>query len=576
METPSDVVGQDNGKAQLVVDANGNIISVGSAGRAAPNAFNNIALGNGQTGLNFNIAEAAYPVTLVSARMLLNSAESPHHTQGIAIPTSNASTSSPLGFGNVLVGQSKQATLTISNTGAEGSELSGTFPAASGDFGPQDASPFGPLAATDAANQEYAYAPTTRGTNTQTITVTTDAGNLPVTLSGTGVAPVTSINQSNAGYTLVTQTKTATVTVKNVGDGNLSGAGDVSNLNGSVAAGSGSFSGDGGDVSLTDNTSQSFDYTYAPTMRGAASAVVAATFTNGNPDGTNSSYSQDVTITGTGVAPVQSIDISAINVGLVRIGTTGTAGITVNNIGDGNLSGLGDTSNLAGTVSAGITQFTGGGSVSLKDGASKTFDFTYTPTSHTTDSTSITIALTNGSSDGKNLAQTVTAPISGQGVGPIYSSSHAPNSVLDFGTTTGSPPPPLTLDITNASTDDNGGDATLTDLTLLSAAISGDSSSLFSVADFVAGTVLHAGDLLNLQIDYTGDVGMNLATLTIATDQSAALGASGTNFVYQLTANGAVLQPTPEPSTLWLLGTGAIGLFAVRRRRQRSATRSGS
>jgi hypothetical protein len=51
-----------------------------------------------------------------------------------------------------------------------------------------------------------------------------------------------------------------------------------------------------------------------------------------------------------GVAPVVNLDTSQTNAGNVRIGTTGSVQTTVKNVGDGNLSGLGDVSNLHGTV----------------------------------------------------------------------------------------------------------------------------------------------------------------------------------------------------------------------------------
>ena len=48
-----------------------------------------------------------------------------------------------------------------------------------------------------------------------------------------------------------------------------------------------------------------------------------------------------ITLTGTGVAPMQSVNATAANAGLVRTGTTKAASFTVHNIGDGNLGGNG-------------------------------------------------------------------------------------------------------------------------------------------------------------------------------------------------------------------------------------------
>ncbi len=562
--------GQDNGTAQMVLDKDGNIVSTGTAGTLARNAYNNIALDAGQTGVNFNLAEAAYPVALMSARLLMNVPEVPPHTSGTPILTSNAGTASPLDFGTVLVGASSTQTLTVSNAGSQGSAISGTLPTARGVFAPDGDPAFGPLSPGDSASQEYVYTPTARGDDTQDVSVVTDAGNLPVTFTGTGVAPVASVGQTDGNYALVRQTNSAVITVTNLGDGNLSGLGDQSNLHGSIAASSGVFAGDGGDFNLADAGSKPFEYSYTPTVRGTQSTTVTASFDNGNPDGTNTLYSQQVTISGTGVAPVQSVDTSAADAGRVRIGTTGTASITIRNVGDGNLSGLGDVSNLAGTISAGTGAFAGAeGAINLTDSASHAFSYSYAPTAHAPDSAAITVAFTNGNEDGTNNAQTVSAQLIGQGVGPVFSSDLLPASTLDFGTTSGTPTS-LTLGISNDSTDDAGGNATLIDLTLLSAAISGTDADYFSVADFVDGTVLHAGYSLPMEIGYNGDVGERLATLTITTDQNAAFGAAGDTFVYTLSANHAPIVVVPEPSTITLFGVAAIGLIAFlgfRRRR---------
>ena len=229
-----------------------------------------------------------------------------------------------------------------------------------------------------------------------------------------------------------------------------------------------------------------------------------------------------VTLPGQGVAPVQSVSAGTA---LVRLGTTGSASVTIKNIGDGNLSGLGADSNLAGTVSAATGTFTGSGATfSLLDNASQNFSFAYTPASRAVDTAPLAIHFTNGNSDNTNQSQDVTATLSAQGVGPTYQSDLAPNSTLDFGTGTPGAITPLILKISNISTDANGGNSALTDLTILSVALSGQDSSLFKIAGFAPGAVLHEGDLLDLEIDYTGrgPDGTKLASLTITTDEGVA------------------------------------------------------
>jgi peptidyl-prolyl cis-trans isomerase A (cyclophilin A) len=74
MATATTVAGLDNGTTQKIIGTDGTtVISTGSAGTSAINAFKNITLTAGQSGVNFNMAESAYPVELMSVRMLLNS-----------------------------------------------------------------------------------------------------------------------------------------------------------------------------------------------------------------------------------------------------------------------------------------------------------------------------------------------------------------------------------------------------------------------------------------------------------------------------------------------------------------------
>jgi hypothetical protein len=122
----------------------------------------------------------------------------------------------------------------------------------------------------------------------------------------------------------------------------------------------------------------------------------------------------------------------------------------------------------------------------------------------------------------------------------------------------------LFLNVSNASTDPNGGNPALTDLTLLNAEITGSDSGLFLIVGFTPGTVLHQGDLLTLEITYngTGAHGERSAMLTIVTDEGVAIGASGDAFTYQITASLA-----PEPSSLVLLAVGGLFLGGLTWRR---------
>jgi hypothetical protein len=269
-----------------------------------------------------------------------------------------------------------------------------------------------------------------------------------ITLIGNTVAPIDASSGGNAGYALVGNSSSVLVTVNNTGHGNLSGAGTVSNLNGSIASASGLFTGAGGTVSMLDTSSTTISYTFAPTVRGTASTTVTGTFSNGDATGGNAAHSDTLTLTGTGVAPVQSVSVAnngapgstpgTGQLGYVLVkstanpGATASATLTVNNIGNGDLAGTDSSTlqtNLHGTQGAsGSSVFVGsGGTVNLQDvngaGGSTTASFTYNfaPTSSGAQSTAVTTTFTNGSTNNQNQAGTVTTTISGTGVAPINS-----------------------------------------------------------------------------------------------------------------------------------------------------------
>lgn len=697
MESSSTLLGQDNGAGQIVVDKDGNILSVGSAGTAQVNAYNDVWLGDAQSGTNFNFVQETYPVSLVSARLLLNSSTGIPRVDSIAIPdtVTNTDDSSVLEIVNVLVGKQGSANLTFSNLGSAGSKLEGVFTGASDEFGSADDSPYGPLDAGDSASREYTFTPTVRGTITQDVSVTSDVGNTIVTLSGKGVAPVSSVpssvtaytlvgrdgvasvtiqnigdgnlsglgdesnligsinaftgdftgdsesfslkdgesktfdfitfaptdrddvrsaeitadflngnsitdgdsvsgdnsahtldnitvtcqgvapissfTQQSAGYVLVKKTGTASVTIQNLGDGNLSELGDESNLKGVLNGSTGTFVGDGGDINLEDGgASEAFEYTFTPTVRGETTTTLTADFTNGHSDGTNAPHSlNNIEITGIGVAPLLEVKTDFVDAGYVRIGSTGTSAITLNNIGDGNLSGLPyEESNLIGTITAGTGSFSGDGSdISMYDNDSQAFHFTYAPTVRGEESAAITLDFINGSDDGMNNAQTVNIDITGCGVRPEFSSDIAPDSILDFGLVPEADTKSLFLEVSNITTDLDGGDRTLIAMTLISVGITGTDAELFSVEDFTPGTVLNAGDLLSLEIFYngTGDHGDHLAVLTILTDEGTAYGFDGNSFTYQIQA-----QLAPEPGSLVLLAIAGLVIGGMTWRRRTS------
>ncbi|MBX3414554.1 MAG: choice-of-anchor D domain-containing protein [Pirellulales bacterium] len=447
-------------------------------------------------------------------------------------------------------------------------------------------------------NPVYDYNPTARGADSENLVHsftngnpdgTNTAVNLQINVTGQGVAPLTTpVDQSanNAGFILVGTSGTASVSMTNNGDGNLSGLGAVSNLNGTLPTTLGEFNLTSsptplGTISVPDHTTHTYSYTYTPTGRGADSENGLMSFTNGSPDGTNQATSEAYVVQGQGVAPVQAT--SSVDAPLTRItyltpgpGNTNPPSVTVHNNGDGNLSGLGAVSNLNGTIDTGTdARFTGGGAAfSLTDHTNVNYAINYQPTTHTIDSSTFTVSFSNGSADGTNQAQVVPVTVSGQGVGPIFNglpydtdNNPAPGNTLDFGSVVIGANGQLQLDISNITTDPNGGDPTLTDMTLISATITGPDAVEFSLPGFVPGTVISAGGLISYFVNFDPlfPPGIKTATLTFLTDEDAVFGMPGNSYSFTLVGLAA-----PEPASVLgfaLCTIGGVVAYRLRRRR---------
>jgi len=223
--------------------------------------------------------------------------------KGIVATPALTGSPDPVDFGAVLVGFAADQTVTAENTGDDRSTLSGDFGAVDSPFSPADTDAFGPLDDGETAMRDYTFAPNQRGAFSDDLLITSNAGDQTLELTGKGVAPVADTEDGDAGFVRLGTAATATAKITNLGDGNESGLGEISNLTGEIGSIATEFDGLGGLINLGDGEMATFDYTYTPTDRGLDNETVSVSFDNGNPDGTNTAVTGDVALSGQGVGP---------------------------------------------------------------------------------------------------------------------------------------------------------------------------------------------------------------------------------------------------------------------------------
>jgi hypothetical protein len=362
-----------------------------------------------------------------------------------------------------------------------------------------------------------------------------------------------------------------------------------------IGAASGEFSGVGATSASLGAKTLSSNFSFAPPSRGLATDSISVTGKNA-AGAKVTTQSGSVVLSGVGVAPVQGVTTDAG--ALARFNaygsaganstTAGVTGVTVKNSGNGDLAAasLGVARNLNGSFgSPAVGIFLGpvtGGGFSLTDGTTTDVTYSFNPTARGVATSTVTGSFSNGSSDGKNTAQTVTETLSGAGVGPTYSSAfgatqvaatanlaaantntpvaNTGESTIDFGSIDSHQTETLYLDIGNTTTDANGGNALLTDLSLESASIIG--SSFFTIP--TVSTILDKGGehFAAITFSTSGVSGAFSAVLTFQTDASAGFGLAGDTFSY-----GLVGTAVPEISTwaMMLAGFAGFGLSGLGR-----------
>ena len=248
---------------------------------------------------------------------------------------------------------------------------------------------------------------------------------------------------------------------------------------------------------------------------------------------------------------------AVVDFGNVRVATTGTAALGIRNDGDFGSNLSGDVPAPAAGVFA-LVDATAFGPLGMGETATKTYS--YAPTVRGPESEAI------GEITGDDTPD-ADAPVTlqGVGVGPVFDSDPLAGGAIDLGQIDKDDQAALTLEITNET--DDGGGADLTDLTLVSLAVTGPGADKFALSGLVDGARIEVGQTADLQItfDPDGELGEFEAVLTLYTDEGAPLGGDGADYSYPLAGTSV-----PEPATVALLALGSVVALRPRRKKGRA------
>ncbi len=246
-------------------------------------------------------------------------------TEEVVDPAELSVSTTALDFGTVVVGETADLTVTVSNSAASGAEaLEVTGVTIGGKF--TESNNCSTVVAGSSCDITVTYTPTAEEADTSTLSIATSAGNADVGLSGAGdiIEGVISAPASQAfGSQTVGASSTQIITVTNSGDGDLEITGATTaapfavtnNACGTVAP--------AGTCEIT--------VTYTASVVGAESGSLSITSSAGDAS---------VALTGTGVelpVPDVSVDKETVAFGSVEVGTTKDVVVTITSSGQAEL-----------------------------------------------------------------------------------------------------------------------------------------------------------------------------------------------------------------------------------------------
>jgi hypothetical protein len=357
------------------------------------------------------------------------------------------------------------------------------------------------------ANITAQFAPTSAGSASGSISITSNAAGSPasIPLSGTGTQGSINANPSsyNFGSVVVGSNGTQTITLTNSGTASIT-------ISAASASGTGfSMSGLTTPVTINAGSNTSFTAKFAPAATGSTSGSISIT---SNAPGSPLT----IALSGTGTQASLSANPSSFNFGSVAVGSNGTQTITLTNSGTASVTISAASASGTGFSMSGLTT-----PLTINAGSNAAFTAQFAPASAGSASGSISIT---SNAPGSPLA----ISLSGTGTAPQLSAN--PTSVAFGNVTTGNTnTTPITLT--------NGGTAAVT---ITSASVTGTG---FSIQGLTTPVTINSGGNTSFNVAFAptsaGAVSGSISLASNAPNSPLAISLSGTGVAatYVLTAN---------------------------------------
>lgn len=295
---------------------------------------------------------------------------------GTGLPAVNLTFSpSSVDFGNILVGQSSNQTITITNQSTSTGTLDGSIGNVVGPFSVISGGGTFSLAPGKSRSVVINFSPTVSGTFSQTLSFTHNATNQSsptgVTLTGTGVLSTINIDVSanplDFSDVQVGRSTTQTLIITNLSSSTDTLEGSIGSLSGPFFVASG-----GGTFSLSPGKSRSVVISFSPTSEGIFSQTLEISH-----NATNSSSPTGILLKGNGTPAINlSINPASLAFGNLTVNDLVNQTLTITNLPSSSNTLEGSVGNL----SAPFSVVSGGGVFSLAPGKSKTIIISFSPT----------------------------------------------------------------------------------------------------------------------------------------------------------------------------------------------------